>query len=400
MEKLNVDVAIIGAGPVGAVTALRLAAEGLSIAVVDRAPLPPMTHPDFDGRAYAIAAGSRRVLDAADVWERLPFPACPILDIRVSDGRVGQPPSTFFLHFDSEEEGFGPFGWIVEARSLRIALNRSLQNHPNIIVFAPATVQVTRTKEFGRVAIADGPEIECRLIVGAEGRASSLRRDAGIRVTRFAYRQSAVICAIAHEYPHHNVALEHFLPNGPFAQLPLCSIPNAEHASAIVFTERNDLAERLMQMSADAFTRQVAQRMGGYLGNIRLVGRRWCHPLTALVAQRYWDTRLVLLGDAAHGIHPIAGQGFNLGLRDVEALTEILAEAAINGCDIGLDGTLARYQAARRMDNLVMLAATDMLDRLFSTDFPPLRLGRDLGLAAVNRMPRLKRFFVRHAMGL
>jgi 2-octaprenyl-6-methoxyphenol hydroxylase len=395
-----VDVCVVGAGPVGGALACLLASAGLRVAVVDRAPLPPMEHPDFDGRAYAVAAGSRRMLEEAGIWARLPISSCPIEGIRVSDGRIGHRASRLFLHFDQDEAAQGPFGWMVEARSLRVALNAHLHALPTLSVHAPAQARVTRGAQGAEVAIAGGPTIACRLVVAAEGRESPLRREAGIAVTRWPYHQTGIVSAIAHERPHHNRALEHFLPAGPFAQLPMVATEGAPHVSAIVWTERKDAASRLMALDDAGFGREIARRLGDHLGAIRPIGRRWVYPLGALHAHRYTDTRLALVGDAAHGIHPIAGQGLNLGFRDVIALGGLLTAAHRDGADVGAPELLARYQRRRRPDNLAMLAATDALDRLFSTDSRVIRLARDLGIAAVHRTPPLKRLFMRQAMGM
>lgn len=397
---MTFDVCVVGAGPVGGALACRMAASGVSVAIVDRAKLPPMEHPDFDGRAYAMATAARALLEAAGLWERLPYPAGPIRDIRVSDGRVGRPASRLHLHFGAGQAGADAFGWMVEARSLRMALNAQLHALPNLSVFAPAEARVTRGADGATVAIAGGPTFDCRLVVAAEGRGSALREAAGIPVTRLDYRQTGIVFAVAHERPHNGVALEHFLPSGPFAQLPMAGTDDAPNLSAIVWTERTATAGRLMALDAEAFTREAARRLGGHLGAIRLVGRRWSYPLGALHAQRYTDTRLALVGDAAHGIHPIAGQGLNLGFLDVAELARLVIEAVAAGADPGGADVLRRYQAARRPDNLMMLAATDLLDRLFSSDSRVLRLARDMGIAAVDRLPPLKRRFMRQAMGV
>jgi 2-octaprenyl-6-methoxyphenol hydroxylase len=400
------DVCIVGAGPVGGTLACRLAAAGISVAVVDRAALPPMEHPAFDGRAYAIAAGSRRLLQDAGLWDRLGEPACPIEDIRVTDGRVGRQASRLSLHFDHREaqDPPEPFGWMVEARSLRVALNAHLNATSSVRVFAPADAQVERAEDGANVHIAGGPSIACRLVVAAEGRNSPLRDAAGIPVTRFPYGQTGIVSAIGHELPHNNSALEHFLPGGPFAQLPMCASPDAEaggvaHVSAVVWTERNEQADRILALDDTRFAREIARRLGGYLGAVRPLGRRWSYRLSAMHAHRYVDTRLVLVGDAAHGIHPIAGQGLNLGFRDVIALSGALITAHHGGGDLGAPQVLAGYQRARRGANLTMLAATDGLDRLFSSDSRLLRTVRDIGIGTVDRLPRLKRAFMRQAMG-
>jgi len=394
------DVCVVGAGPVGGILACRLAEAGVKVAIVDRAALPPMEHPDFDGRAYAIAAGSKRLLEAAGVWDALPFPAGAIRDIRVSDGRVGRRASPLFLHFDAADVGEEAFGWMVEARSLRVALNTRLHAQAGLAVFAPAEATVERNEAGAQVRLADGTTFRCRLVVAAEGRGSPLREAAGIAVTRMSYGQTGIVCAIAHARPHGGTALEHFLPAGPFAQLPMAATPGAANLSAIVWTERTPVATRVLALDDIAFEHEIARRLGDHLGPIRLLGRRWSYPLGAMHAHRYHATRLALVGDAAHGIHPIAGQGLNLGIRDVGALAELVAEAVAGGEDPGGEALLRRYQARRRPDNLAMLMATDGLDRLFSNDSRLLRLARGLGIAAVHRVPSLKRSFMRQAMGV
>ena len=395
----DVDVCVVGAGPVGATLACRLAAGGVRVAVVDRADLPPMEHPDFDGRAYAVAAGSRKLLEAAGVWDALPQVPGPILDIRVSDGKVGRPPSRLHLHFDHTQAGTEPFGWMVEARALRVALNAHMHRAPNLQVFAPAEATAERRGDGTMVRITGGPEVACKLVVAAEGRSSPLREAAGIPVTRASYNQRGIVSAIAHELPHNGQALEHFLPGGPFAQLPMAPTEAAPHVSAIVWTERTAQADRIIKLDDAAFGRELARRLGGHLGAIRPIGRRWIYPLSAMHAHRYVDTRLALVGDAAHGVHPIAGQGLNLGFRDVMALSDLVVAAVQAGADPGAPALLRQYQRQRRPDNLLMLAATDVLDRLFSSDNPVLRLARDVGIAGVHRMPALKRIFMRQAMG-
>jgi len=388
------DIAIIGAGPVGGALACQLAKLGKQVLLIDQAALPPMEHPDFDGRAYAIAAGSRQLLDQSGLWDNLPYPPCPILDIKVTDGKPGYPASPLSLQFDHRAVGNEPFGWIIEARALRIAINRQLHATPNITLLAPAQGKVSFAEDAATITAA-GRRFQARLVIAADGRNSRIRAQVGIPVTRIPYRQSAVVCAIAHEKPHHGVALEHFLPGGPFAQLPMSASETYPNMSAIVFTDQQDIVGRLALLEDARFTLEVARRLGPQLGEIRLIGKRWTYPLSAMHAQRYTATRLALVGDAAHGIHPIAGQGLNLGLRDALAIASLIGQAQ----DPGAPALLANYQALRRPANLAMLAATDLLDRLFSTNNPLIRLARDLGLAGVNRMPRLKRRFMLTAMG-
>ncbi len=415
-ETIKAEVCVMGAGPVGGTLACRLAAAGVATVLVDRAALPPTEHPAFDGRAYAVAAGSRDLLVAAGVWDRLPVPPNPILDIRVSDGRLGRRPSRLHLHFDHHEAGAdaGPFGWMVEARSLRMALNAYFPQLPALRVFAPAAAAVERQPDGAVVHIAangsnPATELRCRLVVAAEGRDLPLREAAGIPVTRLPYHQTGIVCAISHDRPHDNLALEHFLPSGPFAVLPMGPSQDAElggapNVSAIVWTERTPIARQVLRHDNARFGQEIARRLGGHLGShlgvIRMVGRRWSYPLSAMLVHRYVDTRLALAGDAAHGIHPVAGQGLNLGFRDAIALADLVIEAAGRGEDPGRPALLARYQRQRRPDNLLMLGMTDGLERLFSNDNRLLRLARDIGIAAVDRTPPLKRLFMRRAMGL
>jgi 2-octaprenyl-6-methoxyphenol hydroxylase len=396
---MSFDVCIVGAGPVGGVLACRLAQAGLSVAVVDRAALPPMEHPAFDGRAYAIAAGSRPLLEAAGIWPNLPLQAGPIMQIRVSDGRVGRPASPLFLHFDHADLDGQPLGWMVEARSLRVALNARLNQGGRLTVHAPASAEVARTARGAQVTLDTGAAFEARLVVAAEGRHSPLRRQAGITAAGWDYRQSAIVCAIAHERPHDCIALEHFLPAGPFAQLPMAQGEAGENLSAIVWTEKRDVAPRLMALDDAAFGAELQVRLGGHLGKLRPVGRRWLYPLSAMYVHRLVAERLAVVGDAAHGIHPIAGQGLNLGLRDAIALSALLIRAHREGEDVGSPAVLAAYQRARRLDHVSMLAATDGLDRLFSTAHPLVRAVRDIGLGGVQRLPALKRFFMQRATG-
>ncbi len=405
-DTISADVCVVGAGPVGGTLACRLAGAGVETVIVDRAALPPMEHPNFDGRAYAIAAGSRALLIESGVWERLPDPPNPILDIRVTDGWVGRPASRLHLHFDHREVGDnpGPFGWMVEARGLRQALNAYMPTLEHLRIFAPAEARVERSADGALVHVAGRPSVACRLVIAAEGRNSPLREEADIPVTRFGYKQTGIVCAISHELPHNNVALEHFLPSGPFAALPMAPSEDAEagganNVSAVVWTERSSIAEIILRLDDARFAREIRRRLGDHLGALHTVGRRWSYPLSAMLAHRYVDTRLALAGDAAHGIHPIAGQGLNLGLRDAIALGELLIAAKRAGEDVGSPSLLTRYQRARRPDNLAMLAMTDGLDRLFSTNNPAVRLARDLGIAAVDRMGPLKRVFMRRAMG-
>ncbi len=389
-QDLVVDVAFVGGGMVGMTAAIGLARHGLEVAVVDGAAPAATTAPAFDGRCSAIAYASCRMLEALDIWPLLAAEAQPIREIRVSDGD-----SRLFLHFASQEIGDAPLGQMVENRHFRLALEARRRALAGIALHAPARVaRVARSAGSALLTLADGRRIRAALLVGADGRNSFMRRRAGIRTPRWRYDQVGIVATVAHERDHRGIAHERFLPPGPFAILPLTGC-----RSSLVWTARADTKPAIMALSKAAFEAEVGARMGDFLGAIEVVGPRWSYPLGLHVAERFIAPRLALVGDAAHGIHPIAGQGLNLGLRDVAAFVEIIVEAARRGEDIGSPFVLERYERWRRTDTLVLAAVTDGLNRLFSNDIAPLRLARDLGLGVVNRLPPLKRFFISHARG-
>lgn len=388
---LKADVLIVGGGMVGATLAVALAEIPMDVIVLDRQHPAAALDAGFDGRASAIALASRRLFDGLGLWAGMEGDAAPIRHIRVSEGS-----SPLFLHYDHRESGDGPFGYMVENRMIRDALARRLGGLHRVRVLAPAGIASVEREVAGvRVRLADGRRIGASLVVGADGRNSQTREAAGIAVTRWSYPQTGIVCTVAHERPHNAVAHERFLPAGPFAILPL-----AGNRSSIVWTEDADLARAIMALDDEGFLGELAGRFGDFLGGLEVVGPRWSHPLSLSFARTTIGRRLALVGDAAHGMHPIAGQGLNMGLRDVAALSEVLADARRLGLDPGDGAALEDYQRWRRFDNTLMLAATDGLNRLFSTRFRPLRLVRDLGLAAVNRLLPLKKVFMANAMGL
>jgi 2-octaprenyl-6-methoxyphenol hydroxylase len=392
-DAIRTEVLIVGGGMVGLSLGLALARAGILTAVIDRDAPAAKTAEPFDGRASAIAHASRQILEGIGLWAGMAREAQPILDIRVSDGRVGRPAAPLFLHFDHRAVG-APFGHIVENRIIRGALARTVAECPNLSHLAPAELAEASRRANGIEArLADGRRIAARLLVAADGKESRLREEAKIPALRWSYPQAGIVATLAHERPHEGVAHEHFLPSGPFAVLPMTG-----SRSSLVWTERRDLAPAMMDLDAKSFAAEIERRFGLSLGRIELIGRRWSYPLDFVHAARYVDLRLALIGDAAHAIHPIAGQGLNLGLRDVAALAEAVVDAARLGLDPGGAEALKRYELWRRFDSLAVATVTDGLNRLFSNDLAPLRLARDLGLAAVERMPALKRFFMRTAM--
>ena len=393
-EEIRTEALIVGGGMVGLSLGLALAQGGVDAVVLDRESAERREDDPFDGRSSAIAHASHRILEGIGIWPSMAGEAQPILDIRVSDGRVGRAATPLFLHFDHHEVG-APFGYIVENRIIRSVLGRAVSVCANLRHLAPANVSEVQRRSNGvSLRLADGRRLAAKLLVAADGRESLLRQWAQIPVLRWSYPQTGIVATVAHELPHEGVAHEHFLPSGPFAMLPMTG-----NRSSIVWTERRDLAAAMMALDAEDFAAEIERRFGPSLGRIRLVGRRWAYPLEFVHASRYVDDRLALIGDAAHAIHPIAGQGLNLGLRDIAALAEAVVDAARLGLDPVAPEGLRRYQSWRRFDSLTVAGLTDALNRLFSNDLPPVRLARDLGLAAVNRMPPLKRFFMRSAMG-
>lgn len=364
----------------------------MTVLVVEAGKPQTTLAPQFDGRASAISLSSQRMLNQLGIWDALAADAGPMLDIRVADGS-----SRLFLHYDHRDVGDDPFGYMLENRHLRCAILDRMLVTPGVKLLAPAQVSALSRGPRGIDAtLADGTRLKSRLVVAADGRDSQTRESAGIRVTRWSYRQTAIVCTVRHERDHGFVAHEHFLPSGPFAILPL--MPG--NRSSIVWTERAELAPLIMAGDDAAFLEELRRRFGDFLGEIALEGPRFSYPLSLQYAERIIDERLALVGDAAHAMHPIAGQGLNMGFRDVAALAHVLTQSRLRRRDIGARSLLTRYQRWRRFDNTLMLALTDGLTRLFSNDVPPVRLARDLGLAAVNKVPPLKRAFMRHAMGI
>lgn len=395
-DTVSVDAAVVGAGLVGAALACALADRGLTTAVIDRLDPSALTDESFDGRASAVALSGQRFLAAIGVWEHVASRAEPIREIRVSDNAA-----PLFLHYDHAEIGGDFLGMMVENRHLRAAFAARVRElAPRLIAIAPANVaRMDQTADHASLELADGRSVRAAVVIASEGRDSSLRDRAGIGLTGWTYPQVAIVATIGHERPHRGIAHECFLPAGPFAILPL---PDAAgiHRSSLVWTERAAAAASYLALSDDAFLAEIDERVGGFLGGLSLIGPRFSHPLGLQFAATYVQGRLVLAGDSAHGIHPIAGQGLNLGLRDAAALTDVLVEARRLGLDLASPDGLARYERWRRADNLLMAAVTDALNRLFSNDNAPLRLVRGLGLGLVNRLTPARRTLMRHAMGI
>lgn len=390
------DIIIVGGGLNGPTLALALAADGFRVTVIDALPLPERADPGFDGRAYALALGSVRLLRALGLWSALADHAQPMLRIKVTDGRAGEGPSPWMLAFDHAEIEEGPMGFMVEDRHLRRALLAAMTAHPAITHLAGETVTGQAVTPSGvTVTLASGESVAGALLVGCDGRQSGTVRRAGIRRTAWDYGQTAVVCAVAHERPHDGIAHQFFMPSGPLAILPLTG-----NRSSIVWSETTARASDLLAMPDEDFLTALRPAFGSFLGNIALAGERWGYPLGLSLANAMVADRLALVGDAAHGVHPIAGQGLNAGLRDVAALVDVLSAARQRGEDAGNPAVLARYAEWRRFDTATLALATDAFNRLFSNDNPLLRLARDAGLGVVNAIPALRRTFIREAAGL
>ena len=388
----DVEVLIAGGGLIGLLLATACASAGLEVAIVDPTDPAAVLDKGFDGRCSALAYGSRQVLDALGLWPEIGAWAQPIFEIRVADDE-----SPLFLHYDHRQlETGAPLGYVVENLVLRRALIERARSLPTLSFLAPLTVGSVETSAFAAIAaLTDGRRIRSRLVVAADGQKSPLRRGAGIGAVEWRYRQTGIVTSVRHERPHGGVAVEHFLPAGPFAILPMNG-----NRSSIVWTERSQLAARLVGLPDAAFAAELAARFGDFLGAVELIGPRSTYSLGLMLAERYIARRLALVGEAAHVIHPIAGQGLNLGIRDVAALAELVIDTCRLGLDIGDDALLDRYQRWRHFDTLLLAAVTDGLNRLFSNSIAPVRLARDLGFAVVQRLPPLKRLLMRDAMGI
>ena len=394
--QLDHDILIVGGGLNGPTLALALARSGFRVAVIDSLPTRTRADTGFDGRAYALALASKRLLSALGLWQMLASNAQPMLEIKVTDGKAGEGPSPWMMHFDHAEIEEGPMGFMVEDRHLRPALLSAIADDPKITHYAAESVVAQDVgAQSASVTLASGEILRGSLIIGCDGRASGTAQRARIRRTGWGYGQTAIVCAVAHERPHNGIAHQFFMPNGPLAILPL-----TENRSSIVWSESDARAAECAAMSDDMFLDALRPAFGSFLGQIQLEGKRFTYPLGLTLANSFIADRLALVGDAAHGMHPIAGQGLNAGLRDIAALADVLSAAKARGEDIGSSIVLKRYQQWRRFDTASLALATDSFNKLFSNDNPVLRAVRDVGMGLVNAAPGLRRGFIREAAGL
>jgi len=388
------DVAIAGGGYVGLSLALALktADPGMKISVVDPKPVESLSK---DPRASAVAAAAIRMLDQLGTWDDIAPEAQPINEMIVTDSKLRDTVRPVFLTFGGEVTDGEPFAHMVPNGTMLPALHRQAARL-GVDFIAPDSVTDFSTRSDGvTLRLESGTDIEARLLVAADGGRSRLRDLAGIRTVHWDYGQSGIVTTVRHERPHEGRAEEHFLPAGPFAILPLKG-----DRSSLVWTERTRDAKRLVEGDEFTFELELERRFGHHLGKIELDGKRQAYPLGLRLAREFVKPRFALIGDAAHGIHPIAGQGLNLGFKDVAAMAEVLVDARRIGQDVGGMDVIERYQRWRRFDTFQMGVVTDVLNRLFSNDLDPIRAVRSFGLGLVDRMPAMKSKFISEAAGL
>ena len=392
------DIAISGASFAGLALARALATafgSDIRIALIDRSPRKKA--PTADARAFALSAGSQRMLDALGIWSGIAADAQAVHDIEITDSSLEAGVRPVLLRYDNHTESDGaPASYIVPAPALEHALYESVASDPSLTFLVPAEIaRFSDAESHMAIALRDGTEIAASLLVGAEGRRSASRDAARIKTVGWRYGQTAIVTTIAHERPHNGRAVQHFLPAGPFAILPLPG-----NRSCLTWTEDAEEATRILALDDAGFLAEIETRVAGRLGAIEVVGPRQSWPLEMHLARAYAAPRFALVGDAAHGVHPIAGQGVNLAFRDVAALSEIVADSLRLGLDPGSMESLARYEKWRRFDSFVSAAAFDGFNKLFSSDVMLVRAARDVGLGLVDRLPGLKRRLVAEAAGL
>ena len=395
--KKQTDIVIIGGGHAGLITAALIGQLDLNCILIDRDDPQKTLDAAFDGRTTAISYGSQKVLQETGAWEALEPHACPIEKIDILDGNSRKN----ILEFDNKEVGGDIFGWILENRQIRLALYKRLEDCDNVTIIAPSTVTACdTTNDHAAVTLDDGTQITAKLLIGADGRGSFVRRNAGIESRQWSYNQHAIVCTVVHEHPHDNIAVEHFRNEGPFAILPMTDDEDGHHRSSIVWTEDSKKRQtNSFYYDDETFNYALQSRFPDRYGTVKQIGKRFSFPLSLNHAYHYTSQRTALVADAAHGIHPIAGQGLNLGIRDIAALYGLLAQACDTQTDIGSDAQLQRYEQARRLDNTAMAGTTDILNKLFSNDSKVLGFARKAGMHIIAKTPPAKRFFMKQAMG-
>jgi 2-octaprenyl-6-methoxyphenol hydroxylase len=394
-KRIRTDVVIAGAGVAGGTMAALLSQAGIRTICIDQDSAAKTLSPDFDGRTMAISYGSASILKRTPIWNSIAEQACHIKDIHITEES-----SPTLLRFLCDEVDAEAFGWVVEMRILRKAVYDALNDTKGCTYTAPARITNYKVHaDHVETYLEDGHIIQSSLAIGADGRKSFTRDFMGIETRGRDYHQRAIVCYITHTKDHENTAIENFRQSGPLAILPMKDNEKGQHRSTLVWTEENTKATSAKDWDDATFAAALAERVSDVLGDITSIGPRFSYPLSLSHAQSYTGPRMALIADAAHGIHPIAGQGLNLGLRDVDVLSNLLIMAKNENADLGSADILQTYSRKRRADNVLMAGATDMLNQLFSNDIAPIRYARRLGLRAVKKIPSLQKLLMEQAMG-
>ncbi|WP_395812706.1 FAD-dependent monooxygenase [Devosia sp.] len=393
MQDEHFDIAIVGGGPTGLAMALALTrfGDGLKVALLDRRPFAVPR----DQRAFAIAAGVRRVFEQLGVWDAMLPSASPVKAMKITDSGRGDISRPLFLQFEGDVAPGEPFAHLVPNSAMQAALLAAVEGQVSFL--APVEISALAP---GKLTLKDGRTISAPLVIASDGGQSALRTMAGIGVVSHDYRQSGIVTTITHELDHQGTAYEHFRPNGPFASLPLLDAEGRGLRSSLVWTETTEEAARIKALPLDVAAAEIEAAMGSSLGAVTVEEVPQAFPLALRLAKSFIGPRLALIGDAAHVVHPIAGQGLNLGVKDVAALAEVVVDAMRMGLDHGAPDTLERYQRWRRLDTSLMAVVTDGMNRLFSNDVAPVRALRDLGLGVVDRLPLVKNVLISRAAGI
>jgi 2-octaprenyl-6-methoxyphenol hydroxylase len=394
--KLDSEIIIVGGGLNGSLLAIAAAKIGFSTIVLDS----KETHRDelnsFDARSYALAASSIRLLKNLDIFEDIRDCSQPILDIEILDGNLVQGPSQFSLHFDNNEIHDGPMGYMIEDRFIQKALfDQILATNRIDYKFDSNVIEHYRQGSYISVQLDNGQKLRTRLVVGADGRNSDIAKRAKIKKSGWRYKQNALVCAIEHEIDHKGLAWQYFLPSGPLAILPMTG-----NRSSIVWTEKTKNADAINALDDNQYMDILNSRLGNFLGKSKLVGDRHSFPLELKIADRFIDDRLALIGDAAHSVHPIAGQGLNAGFKDVAVLAHVIQDSYCRGEDFGSLGVLKRYEEWRRFDSVQLAYSTDLFNRLFSNENEALQVVRNIGIKILDSVPAAKRNIIREAAGI
>ena len=394
--EVDSDIIVVGGGLNGSLMAIAAASIGFTTIVLDSKNNEASVPNRFDGRSYALALSSVRLLKNLNIFEDIIHKSQPILDIKILDGKLVQGPSLFSLHFDNNEIQDGPMGQMVEDRFIREALSTKINKNEQInYKFNSKVTEHKKQSGYISVTLDNGEKLNTKLLVGADGRNSELANRAEIKKSGWKYNQSALVCAIEHEADHNGVAWQYFMPSGPLAVLPMTG-----KRSCIVWTEQDANAKAINLFDETKYTKILAARLGNFLGKFKLIGDRHTYPLELSIADRFIDERLALIGDAAHSVHPIAGQGLNAGFKDIAVLAHIIQDAHHRGEDFGSLGVLKRYEEWRRFDSAQLAYSTDLFNKLFSNENEALRLARNIGLKLLDSIPVAKRNIIKEAAGI